>query len=440
MRMQEGLAMKLFLMKLCSLLVLIAGALLLAWGLGISPVIEPVMRGYAQVVQADTLPPRWLEIIIAASLMVLGAVAFLPRLSGPSMRRTLRIPTEHGNVAVQLEALRPALLKVLRKMPEIRKVRLNLKPSKARDKVHIIAHIALRQDASLDVQHHVDIVAAHIAESTVRLLGLENMAEVEVIVDGINVNARAAAKAVQEEAQNFRAHLASHAKTEELAVAAASAAAALDHVAVAAQHNEEAAPFAQLDAQAESDAPQGEEEPYVEWNEEDADTDATAETPGVPSENVELLAEADLPAMGDEPTINRDDSDVSYALPPLSEQEEDEAEADEDGMDDFDTEGLAEQHRFNSGVELIGENELEEEREEEEKEALLTGSAPQVDDLAPSPFKDAHGEASEDDATSAFAQALEEASETEDLSGAGSGEAADETDDGSSDKKRWSFF
>lgn len=436
--------MKLFLMKLCSLLVLLQGCLLLAWFLNLAPLTEPLRNLYSQALVASPVPPLTLQILLAAAFAVIGLVAFLPRFSGGSMRRAVIIPTEHGNVAVQLEALRPALLKVLRKMPEIRKVRLRLKPTKGRGKVHIVAHIQLKQQASLDVRQHVDIVAAHIADSTVRLLGLENMAEVEVVVDGINVNAKAAAKAVQEEAQSFRAHLASHAKTEELALAAATAAAALDSVAVAAHADDTATPFARLDEGREAAPAPAEPEPYVEWKDEDEAEDAVAtplDTPATQSENLEPLADMDLPEASTEATINREDGDVSYSFPPLSEQEEDEAES-LDETEDFNVDELAEQHKFNSGTDIIGENDIEEEREEEEEDAILSGSAPQVDDLAPSPFNDATEEKTVDDEPGAFAAVFDEEDETAEAE-ARVGDAhgdGDGPEGGPTEKKRWSFF
>jgi len=311
--------MKLFLMKLCSLLVVLQGALLLAWYLGLAPVNEYVVRYYGQLLQNETVPPLVVEIVVCAVLITLGLVAFLPGGRSRSMRRSVVIKTEHGQVAVQLEALRPALMKVLRRMPEVRKVKLEIKPVKGRGKAHVIAHVWLRQQASLNVSQHVDLITRHIAETTVKLLGLEHLVEIDVIVDGIKVNAKLAAREVLSNADQLRARIAA----EEVSTSNTTAALAGGAAAIVAT---EALPAPAEIAPVEMDALEL-TRPLHEYDDDEADTDASVllEDDTEEEELLDAVDPGNLPPLNMDSsggaTFNSDADDSAYALPPLSEQE-----------------------------------------------------------------------------------------------------------------------
>ena len=299
--------MKLFLMKLCSLLVVVQGALLLAWYLGLAPVNELFVKYYGQLLQNGTLPPLVVEVAVCSVLIVVGFVAFLPGGPSRSLRRSVVIKTDHGQVAVQLEALRPALMKVLRRMPEVRKVKLEIKPVKGRGKAHVIAHVWLRQQASLNVSQHVDLITKHIAETTVKLLGLDNLVDIDVIVDGIKVNAKLAAREVLSNAEGLRARIAAE-EVMGLTTAAIAATGALPAPA-------EIAPV-EMDAleltRPLSDYEDDEEDPNIPEDDGEEEELLDAVDPGnLPPLNMDSSGGA---------TDNSDPDDHGYALPPLSEQ------------------------------------------------------------------------------------------------------------------------
>lgn len=415
--------MKLFLMKLCSLLVVLQGALLLAWYLGLAPVNEIFVKYYSQLLQNGTLPPLAVEVLVCAVLIVVGFVAFLPGRPSRSLRRSVVIKTEHGQVAVQLEALRPALMKVLRRMPEVRKVKLEIKPVKGRGKAHIIAHVSLRQQASLNVSQHVDLITQHIAETAVKLLGLENLVEIDVIVDGIKVNAKMAAREVLSSAEHFRARIAA----EEISGTATAALAG----GVAAIAATEALPAPADTHPVEMEALEL-KRPLHEYEEESAGWEE-----GEDADEEEMLDAVDpgsLPPLNMDPsdsgaTFNSDTEDTAYALPPLSEQDAPIEVAEVDEPD-------ATTPVFENAVE---QEDVEQEDVEEGEEADT--------DTEVDPFVNAFGD-EEAEAPTLSAPSDDEAVVIEPM-GDGAEEAPEEVipeaiegnnEPGVAEKKRWGFF
>lgn len=327
--------MKTLLMKLCSLLVLALGALLLAWALRLTPVTEPLWKYYTEFMSGETVSPMVVQVIAAAVLLVLGFIAFLPSGNPRSLRRAVLVPSEHGQVAVQLDALRPVLLKVLRKMPEVRKVKLAIKPPRGKKKAVVTAFVSLRQQANLDLRQHVDIITQHIAETAVKLLGIANLVDIEVFVDGIKVDAKAAAQAVLASKESFETRL--------LAQAAPVAAGALAYEAATTNNPAPAETAIQLTATAQEEeveedevAEEVEQDTAEEYDQDEAITEELAEEEEeliasgeelipafVESENAPPLPPIDPDALVTpiEATHNAFDSDAGYVLPPMSEQE-----------------------------------------------------------------------------------------------------------------------
>ena len=418
--------MKLLLMKVCSVLVLVQGALLLAWYLGVAPINEYVVRYYGELMQNDMVQPLLIQVMVCAVLIVVGLIAFLPSLPNRSLRRSVVIATEHGQVAVQLEALRPALMRVLRKMPEVRKVKLELKPTKGRHKARIIAHISLRQQASLDVRQHVDLVTQHIADTTLKLLGLENLADIEVIVDGIKVDSKLVAREVLSNAQQLRARLAA----EDVAVLTAG---------ITASAATATATAIEMDALPERPEP-------LRFEDEDEDVVALLDDE---QEEIESLDSLDSGAL---PPINPVPSDTGatfesdgYSLPPLSEQElpvEVEEEAEEETAPVF--------------AQAIEQAEVEEVEDEVESELVEEAeySATLTPAEAEDPFAFAYTEEEAEDTVPALTplpdddEPVEPEHQFEELAPAPIREEAvieeaplpDNDDPGEAPKKRWSFF
>ncbi len=403
--------MKLFLMKICSLLVVLQGALLLAWYLGLAPVNEYVVRYYGQLLQNETIPPLVVEIVVCAVLITVGLVAFLPGGRDRSLRRSVVIKTEHGQVAVQLEALRPALMKVLRRMPEVRKVKLEINPVKGRGKAHVIAHVWLRQQASLNVSQHVDLITRHIAETTVKLLGLDHLVEIDVIVDGIKVNAKLAAREVLSDAEQLRARIAA----EDVSTATA---VALTGGGVAAIAATESLPAPAEIAHVEMDALEL-TRPLHEYEDDEVDADASVLIED-DSEEEELLDAVDpgnLPPLNMESsggaTFNSDTDDSAYALPPLSEQE-------------------------------IPVEVAEPEEEEAETAPVFPDAVEQEEDIepeAPSPAEDESNVEADPFATiDETAKEVEEASEEPELEPELEPESQELPPPVQEEKKRWGFF
>lgn len=336
--------MKMLLMKFCSLLVIALGVLLLVWALGLTPITEPLWMYYGQLMANESVPPIVVQVLVAAVLLVLGLIAFLPGGNPRSLRRAVVIPTEHGQVAVQLDALRPVLLKVLRRMPEVRKVKLSIKPPRGKKKAIVTAFVSLRQQAKLDLRQHVDLITQHIAETAVKLLGIENLVDIEVFVDGIKVDAKAAAREVLASAEQFETRLLAQTAPAVPGVlgydAPAVAASAMAELpAKADKVDEELAEdyaseaeelYEEADIEAEEEEAALEEEEAADENEGKAASKEADYASGddfipafIESENAPPLPpiDPDNHSTPSDATVNNYDSDPEYVLPPMNEQE-----------------------------------------------------------------------------------------------------------------------
>lgn len=323
--------MKMLLMKFCSLLVIALGVLLLVWALGLTPITEPLWMYYGQLMANESVPPIVVQVLVAAVLLVLGLIAFLPGGNPRSLRRAVVIPTEHGQVAVQLDALRPVLLKVLRRMPEVRKVKLSIKPPRGKKKAMVTAFVSLRQQAKLDLRQHVDLITQHIAETAVKLLGIENLVDIEVFVDGIKVDAKAAAREVLASAGQFETRLLAQTAPAVPGVlgydaAAVGASAMAELPAKADEMEEEQADEYASEAEElyeEADIEAEEEEGAAESKEVDYASGDDFVPAFIESENAPPLPpiDPDNHSTPSDATVNNYDSDPEYVLPPMNEQE-----------------------------------------------------------------------------------------------------------------------
>jgi len=188
--------MKTFLLKLCSLLVLAAGVLLIAYELQLTPVTTALFDAYTQTVDLVPIAPEMLRLVLGVVLGVVGVVALAPSPASRSKRRVVMIPTDRGEASVQLDAVAKVLTGILKRMPEVKKAKVVARPTKDRRRAIIDAYVTLKQEPDLAARHTVNLVTEHITNSAVQILGMEDLAEVRLHVDSMKVNAKQAAKAI----------------------------------------------------------------------------------------------------------------------------------------------------------------------------------------------------------------------------------------------------
>lgn len=203
--------MKLFILKLMSLVVLCLGVISLAFAMGISEVTGYVAQIPDQIAQfRDNLPANfdwakgllelkilWLVGSIAA--IVLGIYGFFPRFSKWKKPKKITYDGPHGQVQIQLDTVEQSLNNVLARMPEVKKIDVTVEPREGGRSALIKANAVLQHQPGQNARAIAGLVSDYIAETATKMLGLEELATIELNVIGINVNSRKSSKAIRKE-------------------------------------------------------------------------------------------------------------------------------------------------------------------------------------------------------------------------------------------------
>lgn len=204
--------MKLFILKLLSLLVFCLGLVSLGIAMGLpeiqSYLIEPALEFLAS--SQDKLPPAldflkgaltpqglWFTGSVIA--IVLGIYGFFPRMAKYRKPKKIAYEGPHGEVQIQLESVENSLNQVLARMPEIKKINVRVDPQENGRKALIRADVVLYQQPGQNARAVASLVSDYIAETATKLLGLEELANIDLNVTGIVVNTRKSSKAIRKE-------------------------------------------------------------------------------------------------------------------------------------------------------------------------------------------------------------------------------------------------
>lgn len=195
--------MKLFVLKLISLLVMLAGIV----GLG-------HRLGYMPSAQEDQTPGAACCATIKAALpdihginlltwsayggaILLGFYGFIPRI--PSRGKSIVFPGQYGPISIALKPVENSLHRVLRRMPEIAKFQAKVAPAENGKKVRIDAAVVLQTQPAARARKTVELVHEYIAQTAARMLGLEDISTITLKVEHINVDAKRASKMLHDE-------------------------------------------------------------------------------------------------------------------------------------------------------------------------------------------------------------------------------------------------
>ncbi len=210
--------MKIFILKLLSLLVLILGLVSLGIALGVPEVQTYLSQVPDLLADLQTKLPEQLAFLSGALTVqglwfggsvvaiVLGAYGFWPK--GKKFRRRKKISYEgpHGEVQIQLDTVEQSLNHVLARMPEIKKIDLRVDPQAGGRKALIRADVVIYQQPGQSARSIAALVSDYIAETATKLLGLEELATIELNVTGICVNTRKSSKAIRKESLSHSAN------------------------------------------------------------------------------------------------------------------------------------------------------------------------------------------------------------------------------------------
>jgi len=192
--------MKLTVMKLICLLVLLGGVFLLCLIFDIQEAQQA--RDYILSIwprQGDgSLNLRLPGMILGIVLVVVGGYGFLPRIPGRK-GKTITYPSAQGDIQIQLKPVRKALTKVMRKMPEVYAINLDVKQDKGGTQASIIADVVLRNSTALAANRCARMVADYLATTAREVLAVENLGTVRVNIKGVHVNASKAGRQMREQ-------------------------------------------------------------------------------------------------------------------------------------------------------------------------------------------------------------------------------------------------
>jgi len=181
--------MKLLILKLIALLLLLGGALMLGMALNLDQAwsVYNQCLGYWPAVENGTPYFGIPGIFLGAFMTLLGLYAFLPRI--PSAKnKYITYAGDQGTVMLELAPMRKSLLKILGKMDEIAKIKIQLRPDRRRQHVCVTANVILNSRKDFSKEADAKTIARCLSVACREVLGFEGISSVVVNVRGIRLN------------------------------------------------------------------------------------------------------------------------------------------------------------------------------------------------------------------------------------------------------------
>jgi hypothetical protein len=189
--------MKLFVLKVISLLVCIAGLLALAVACDCSyiqgklGVACPVTVGVAGCACCGKAVGGG----VGGLMFLLGLYGFLPKLCG-CKKRTIVSTGEFVDNVIDLDAAEKTMTGILSKLPEVKKIKVAVSPDRERRKAMIQANVLLKTQPGVSAKRVYALLNRYVKETAVTTLGLNIALPIQLNVEGIEVDAKAAGKAL----------------------------------------------------------------------------------------------------------------------------------------------------------------------------------------------------------------------------------------------------
>jgi len=187
-------------MKIICLLALVGGLFMLGlvFDIGYAQIVHERALEYWPRQESGALNLRMPGAIIGTVLVVIGLYGLLPKL--PSARNTtITFKGANGDIVLQLKPIRKLLLKMMRRMPEVYSIKLDVRPDSDGRRACIDADVILKNCAALGARQSAKIVAECLATTARGLLGLEDLSTVRLNVKGIHVDVAATSKQIREQ-------------------------------------------------------------------------------------------------------------------------------------------------------------------------------------------------------------------------------------------------
>lgn len=313
--------MKLTVLKVLALLVFLAGLCTLAVAFNFAPVVE-FSNQVLQNLQGDGVGFNWKYLIVGAILTLLGGYGFIPQLR--DRHRSIKYSTDHGEVNIDVRRAEATLRQVISAMPEVKSVRVQVRPDKdlKRAVIHADAVVINQDDAP--ARHTFEMITELIEETATDVLGLEIKRPIQLKVTGTQLDAKAASQALHTRVTQraSTAPLWTTAGTASAATASALATTAVDETSgeTASTAYDDLEDSSSLQYVPADDSPI---EPLssASLTGEDAEEEDVHSLPAPQPADLEPL-EVSEPIAAPEPEESRNIFDSDRSLPPLNEEEE----------------------------------------------------------------------------------------------------------------------
>ncbi len=212
--------MKLFILKLLSLVVAVVGCVSLIFALGLAdiPEVKPYLdqipailsdlqsklpKELAFLKEVLTVQGLWFTGSIVA--LVFGIYGFSPKSRKWRKPKKISYTGPHGEVQIQLDTVEQSLNHVLARMPEVKRINVKVDPQDGGRRALIRAEVVLLQRPGQNARALASLVTDYIAETASKLLGLEDLATIELKVTGIVVNSKKSSQAIRKESLSHSA-------------------------------------------------------------------------------------------------------------------------------------------------------------------------------------------------------------------------------------------
>lgn len=196
--------MKLLSLKLIALVVLLGGLLFLGLALDLDQAWNVYNTGVENwpAKEADELYFGIPGIALGALIVLVGLYAFLPRLPS-SKNKYITQDSPDGTLLLELAPLRKSLLKVMRTMPEVAKIKVQVQPDRSRKRACVIADVILNSRKDFSEELSAKRVASTLAVTCKEVLGFEDNTAVLVNVRGVRFDVEETSKKVREHLQTL---------------------------------------------------------------------------------------------------------------------------------------------------------------------------------------------------------------------------------------------
>ncbi len=212
--------MKLFILKLLSLVVAIVGCVSLVFALGLAdiPEIKPYLDQIPTILSdlqsklpeqleflKDVLTVQGLWFTGSIVALVFGIYGFSPKSRKWRKPKKISYTGPHGEVQIQLDTVEQSLNHVLARMPEVKRINVKVDPQDGGRRALIRAEVVLYQRPGQNARALASLVTDYIAETASKHLGIEDLATIELKVTGIVVNTKKSSQAIRKESLSHSA-------------------------------------------------------------------------------------------------------------------------------------------------------------------------------------------------------------------------------------------